>query len=237
MVGFFILVYIYIYMTKEEVKKIIGIYYNSFLKPVYDFHGIILKPVKVGDDYVFWSLENPKDLSYSIPVIREFVTEELMEFSKFIGIDSLFYDIRSKVCDIEEKKSQVNFNDRYINKTDYLKLKNSIKKINKINFNEISCDIIIDDFILGGLDEEYFVDYDVRFINVYSGNKLVMDLESSNKIVNDMLGDDYFQDYEYELFEHFNSIIYSNPLLWDNMHMYIVNSISPYDRRGNYIEL
>ncbi len=224
-------------MTKEEVKKIIGIYYNSFLNPVYDFHGIILKPVNVGDDYVFWSLENPKDLSYSIAVIHEFVIEELMEFSKFIGIDNLFNILRSKVCDIEEKRSQVNFNDRYINKTDYLKLKNSIKKINKINFNEISCDIIIDDFTLGGLDEEYYVDYDVRFINVYSGNKLVRDLELSNKIVNDMLGDDYFQDYEYELFDSFNSIIYSNPLLWDGAYMYIVNSITPIDKRGDYIEL
>jgi hypothetical protein len=222
-------------MTKEEVKKIIGIYYNSFLKPVYDFHGIILKPVKVGDDYIFWLLGNPKNLSYSIPLIREFVIEELMEFSKFIGIDNLFYDIRSKVCDIEEKKIQVNFNDKYINKTDYLKLKNSIKKINKIKFNEISCDIIIDDFTLGGFDEEYFVDYDVRFINVYSGNKLVRDLESSNKLVNDMLGDDDFLDYGYELFEPFNSIIFSNPTLWDAKYMYIVNSITPIDKQGNYI--
>jgi len=222
-------------MTKEEVKKIIGIYYNSFLKPTYDFHGIILKPVKVGDDYIFWLLGNPKNLSYSIPLIREFVIEELMEFSKFIGADNLFNTLKRKVCDIEEKKIQVNFSDRYINKTDFLKLKNSIKKINKINFNEISCDIIIDDFTLGGLDEEYFVDYDVRFINVYSGNKLVRDLESSNKLVNDMLGDDFFQDYEYELFEPFNSIIYSNPLLWDASYMRIVNSITPIDKRGKYI--
>jgi hypothetical protein len=125
------------------------LYFHKFLKPSYDFHGLILRPNFLPNEgLIRWSIENSQDKSYSMETLIAFTEELFLTFCNLLGSgfrSSFYRDNRKYACSFEQSDKYY-----YINKSDDQKILNSIKQITKIDYKE-----------------EFYSDVECTYVNIY----------------------------------------------------------------------
>jgi len=224
-------------MTDTELNKIVKLCYNQFLVKTYDFHGLLLRPVLYDgrNGYeIFWEVENKNDLSCSETTVTDFVHDLIREFSKFVSTrdNNVYRDYWKRFCKISTdifQKGKV-----YISDSDRNDLIKSLSKISELNYNGVHCDI---DFYNVSFEntsgEEFYIGYKVVLTNMSIDGELVDDFSNEYKAgIHEMMYNSDFESYQFELMLPFTNKIISNPLLFDNTYMYIMNDFIIKDKKG-----
>ena len=213
------------------------LYFHKFLKPSYDFHGLILRPNFLPNEgLIRWSIENSQDKSYSMETLIVFTEELFLTFCNLLGggfMSSFYRDNRRYACSFEQSDRYY-----YINKSDDQKILNSIKQITKIDYKE-----------------EFYSDVECTYVNIYPAEDFTVTIgmkllnphnKQHSKLINTGLKDaildlvedsDFYTEYEYNLFSPTLNIIRDLPLLFDNEWMYFTPSIDFRDKNNQKIKL
>ena len=213
------------------------LYFHKFLKPSYDFHGLILRPNFLPKEgLIRWSIENSQDKSYSMETLISFTEELFLTFCNLLGggfMSSFYRDNRRYACSFEQSDRY-----SYINKSDNQKILNSIKQITKIDYKE-----------------EFYSDVECTYVNIYPaedftvtiGMKLLnpqdkqhhklIDAELKDAIMDLVEDSDFYTEYEYNLFSPALDIIRNIPLLFDNEWMFFTPDIDFRNKNNQKIKL
>lgn len=215
-------------MIESELNKIVKLCYNQFLEKTYDFHGLLLRPVLYDGRYgyeIFWEVENKNDLSCNETTVTDFIHDLIIEFSKLVSNreNNVYRDYWKRFCKISTDifpRNRV-----YINDSDREEFIKSLTKITEINYRGVHCDIDFYNVSFGNTSgEDFYIGYDVVFTNMTIDGKHIDDFSDEyNKGLEDLMYHDDFIDYQFDLMLPFTNKIISNPLLFDNMYMYISN--------------
>lgn len=219
---------------RHEIK----FYLTKYLKPKYNFHGVYLYPdPELESGTLWWDIENPNNLSYSIDCLRGYVWDIFDDYCKLTdSSNTLFRENHIKMA-----RFTVPDNHYYLNREDVKELTNRMYSINKIDFKGFYADIQCDWFTIRP-QEDFYIEIGMRFMkcidkktgHVYTQDELGHNGGVLNKVFED---DNFVNDYEYTLFNPMNSYIIGNPLLFDNSYMYITNSINPLDKNGKVFKI
>lgn len=213
------------------------LYFHKFLKPSYDFHGLILRPNFLPKEgLIRWSIENSQDKSYSMETLIAFTEELFLTFCNLLGggfMSSFYRDNRKYACSFEQSDKYY-----YLNKSDDKKILNSIKQITKIDYKE-----------------EFYSDVECTYVNIYPaedfsvtiGMKLLnpqdkqhhklIDTELKDAIIDLVEDSDFYTEYEYNLFSPTLDIIRDLPLLFDNEWMFFTPDIDFRNKNNQRIKL
>ena len=213
------------------------LYFHKFLKPSYDFHGLILRPNFLPNEgLIRWSIENSQDKSYSMETLIAFTEELFITFCNLIGggfMSSFYRDNRRYACSFEQSDKYY-----YLNKSDDKKILNSIKQITKIDYKE-----------------EFYSDVECTYVNIYPAEDFTVTIgmkllnphnKQHSKLINTGLKDaildlvedsDFYTEYEYNLFSPALDIIRDLPLLFDNEWMFFTPYIDFKDKNNKKIKL
>jgi len=213
------------------------LYFHKFLKPLYDFHGLTLKPNFLpNEELIRWSVENPQDKSYSMETLIAFTEELFLTFCNLIegGVMSSFYrDNRRYACSFEQSDRYY-----YLNKSDDKKILNSIKQITKIDYKE-----------------EFYSDVECTYVDIYPAEDFTVTIgmkllnpqdKQHHKLIGTELKDalidlvedsDFYTEYEYNLFSPTLDIIRGLPLLFDNEWMFFTPDIDFRNKNNKNIKL
>lgn len=213
------------------------LYFHKFLKPSYDFHGLILRPNFLPKEgLIRWSIENSQDKSYSMETLISFTEELFLTFCNLLGggfMSSFYRDNRRYACSFEKSDKYY-----YLNKSDDKKILNSIKQITKIDYKE-----------------EFYSDVECTYVNIYPaedftvtiGMKLLnpqdkqhhklIDTELKDAIIDLVEDSDFYTEYEYNLFSPTLDIIRDLPLLFDNEWMFFTPDIDFRNKNNQKIKL
>ena len=213
------------------------LYFHKFLKPSYDFHGLILRPNFLPKEgLIRWSIENSQDKSYSMETLISFTEELFLTFCNLLGggfMSSFYRDNRRYACSFEQSDRYY-----YINKSDDQKILNSIKQITKIDYKE-----------------EFYSDVECTYVNIYPAEDFTVTIgmkllnphnKQHSKLINTGLKDaildlvedsDFYTEYEYNLFSPALDIIRDLPLLFDNEWMFFTPYIDFKDKNNKKIKL
>ena len=213
------------------------LYFHKFLKPSYDFHGLILRPNFLPKEgLIRWSIENSQDKSYSMETLIAFTEELFITFCNLIGggfMSSFYRDNRRYACSFEQSDKYY-----YLNKSDDKKILNSIKQITKSDYKE-----------------EFYSDVECTYVNIYPAEDFTVTIgmkllnphnKQHSKLINTGLKDaildlvedsDFYTEYEYNLFSPALDIIRDLPLLFDNEWMFFTPYIDFKDKNNKKIKL
>ena len=213
------------------------LYFHKFLKPSYDFHGLILRPNFLPNEgLIRWSIENSQDKSYSMETLIAFTEELFLTFCNLLGggfMSSFYRDNRRYACSFEQSDKYY-----YLNKSDDKKILNSIKQITKIDYKE-----------------EFYSDVECTYVNIYPAEDFTVTIgmkllnphnKQHSKLINTGLKDaildlvedsDFYTEYEYNLFSPALDIIRDLPLLFDNEWMFFTPYIDFKDKNNKKIKL
>ena len=213
------------------------LYFHKFLKPSYDFHGLILRPNFLPKEgLIRWSIENSQDKSYSMETLIAFTEELFLTFCNLLGggfMSSFYRDNRRYACSFEQSDKYY-----YLNKSDDKKILNSIKQITKIDYKE-----------------EFYSDVECTYVNIYPAEDFTVTIgmkllnphnKQHSKLINTGLKDaildlvedsDFYTEYEYNLFSPALDIIRDLPLLFDNEWMFFTPYIDFKDKNNKKIKL
>ena len=213
------------------------LYFHKFLKPSYDFHGLILRPNFLPKEgLIRWSIENSQDKSYSMEPLISFTEELFLTFCNLLGggfMSSFYRDNRRYACSFEQSDKYY-----YLNKSDDKKILNSIKQITKIDYKE-----------------EFYSDVECTYVNIYPAEDFTVTIgmkllnphnKQHSKLINTGLKDaildlvedsDFYTEYEYNLFSPALDIIRDLPLLFDNEWMFFTPYIDFKDKNNKKIKL
>lgn len=219
-------------MGRNNIK----FYYDKFLKPEYDFHGIKLIPDLYGideSDYrIIWDIYNPNDISYSVEALKTLPTDLWDDFSKIIGNNpnrEFLY-----VTMFEEGD-----NEYYLNRKDKNILTSRLKKINEFDFRGHLFKIESTSYHISFYHDELSIELDITFLQGWnkSNGQEYPKSKFSDVISEIFLDDDFVTDYEYTLFHPISSYFWNMPTFMDTTYMYINNSITPFYSDGKRIRL
>jgi hypothetical protein len=219
------------------MNRLLYIYFHKFLKPSYDFHGLILRPNFLPKEgLIRWSIENSQDKSYSMETLIAFTEEIFLTFCNLLGdgfMSSFYRDNRKYACGFEQSDKYY-----YLNKSDDKKILNSIKQITKIDYKK-----------------KFYSDVECTYVNIYPaedftvtiGMKLLnpqdkqhhklIDAELKDAII-DLVEDDFFySDYPFDLFHPVINVIQNLPLLYDHTWMYFTPIIDFRDKNNQKIKV
>ena len=218
------------------------LYFHKFLKPSYDFHGLILSPNFLPNEgLIRWSIENSQDKSYSMETLIAFTEELFITFCNLIGSshspmgfgNGFYRDNRKYACSFEQSDRY-----SYINKSDNQKILNSIKQITKIDYKK-----------------KFYSDVECTYVNIYPSEDFTVIIgmkllnphnKQHSKLINTGLKDaildlvedsDFYTEYEYNLFSPTLDIIRDLPLLFDNEWMFFTPGIDFKDKNNKKIKL
>ena len=213
------------------------LYFHKFLKPSYDFHGLILRPNFLPKEgLIRWSIENSQDKSYSMETLIAFTEELFLTFCNLLGggfMSSFYRDNRRYACSFEQSDKYY-----YLNKSDDKKILNSIKQITKIDYKE-----------------EFYSDVECTYVNIYPAEDFTVTIgmkllnphnKQHSKLINTGLKDtilelvedsDFYGNYVYDLFSPVLNIIRNRPLLFSDEWMYFTPDIIFIDKNNKIIRL
>ena len=224
-------------MTDSELNKIVKLCYNQFLEKTYDFHGLLLRPVLYDgrEGYeIFWEVENKNDLSCSEATVIDFIHDLITDFSKLVSNkeNNVYRDYWKRFCKISTDIFPMD--GVYISDNDRNDLIKSLSKIPELNYKGVHCDI---DFYNVSFEntsgEEFYIGYEVVLTNMSIDGELVDDFSNEYKEgIHDLMYNNDFDNYQFKLMLPFTNKIISNPLLFDNQYMYIMNDFIIKDKKG-----
>lgn len=106
--------------------KLIQLYYNKFLPKKLDLFGILFYPTLDDDFGISWRMENSKDISYNVEVLKGYLEEKVTDFFTYIASENLDRMEREKLARFEHKP---NF---YLNSQDKQEIKRLSESIKKL---------------------------------------------------------------------------------------------------------
>jgi hypothetical protein len=224
--------------------KLINLYINSYLPGYLDFEGIKLIPtLKSNDNKILWTLENPSDLSYSKPAIKDFVYDSFELFNKFVSSKAKFaftdlwhtFNTLMDFSSIDESYFSDEMNERLNSAS--RQIRHFSLRFTKLGFYDFEVEVIEFDFDFRYSDEiilsaQISIDscYDVQ-------NKVFLDNEDIRELLYKMNGEfDLLYDKTNILLDPISDIIWNTPTLCDRGTMYINVSSEYFDMEGETIE-
>jgi hypothetical protein len=213
------------------------LYFHKFLKPSYDFHGLILRPNFLPNEgLIHWSTDNPQDKSYSMETLIAFTEEIFLTFCNLLGggvMSSFYRDNRRYACSFEQSDKYY-----YLNKSDDKKILNSIKQITKIDYKEGFYSDVECTYVNIYPAEDFTVTIGMKLLNPQDKqhHKLI-DTELKDAIIDLVEDSDFYTEYEYNLFSPTLDIIRDLPLLFDNEWMFFTPDIDFRNKNNQKIKL
>jgi hypothetical protein len=197
-------------------------FFNKFLKESYNYYGLILTPsYNHKDDSVVWDVDNPENKSYSIETITNLPHELFYDFTNLTGQNEFYKTNWGRACRFNKPNNYY-----YLNPLDEKELNDRLKQITKIDFKDFYSEVVCT-YIQIWPDEDFRVQIGMKLINPI--NKETNESLSGEKLKNELIGlnedDNFFNDYDYDLFLPVLNFIQVNPLLYDNEYMFFSNSI------------
>lgn len=216
---------------RQFYNKKIYTYFHKYLKPEYDYYGIILEPTfDPKESTITWLISNPNDLSYSVAALLGLPDELLRGYSQFIGDQNFFRENYNKLCKFEEDDR-----DFYLNSKDKQELQKRLKTINKIEFKNYYCEVDSEWFEINISGEEVTITIAMRFIKS-------IDNKRNNAVVSDILkdmfgDDDFYGDYQYGLFNPIIGYLWNMPTFTNQTYSYFAPDILPLYKDGKKIKI
>lgn len=226
-------------------KKIIKIYYETFLEEEYDFNGIILTPhLNREEDRIDWEVDNPQKVSVSKSRIIDYVHDLFYDFCKYVGSgpkgQRAIYDyLQRPATNLHPTFTFPNGN-VFLNQKDKIKLLLILTSIKQIVYtirggNKYIFDIEIDDFNLdNSYSDDFYCGFKVKFLSGTKNGEEIKDSEIKESI-GDVFREDDFFDYQNNLMLPFWEPIVNNPLLFELRETYYTNDFIAYDKNGKKI--
>jgi hypothetical protein len=219
------------------------LYFHKFLKPLYDFHGLTLKPNFLpNEELIRWSVENPQDKSYTMETLIAFTEELFLTFCNLVGSSELYYQGFGSSFYRENRKNACSFeqpdNYYYINKSDDQKILDSIKQITKIDYKKVFYSDVECTYVNIYPSEDFTVTIGIKLLNPHN--------KQHSKLINTGLKDtilelvedsDFYGNYVYDLFSPVLNIIRNRPLLFSDEWMYFTPDIIFIDKNNKIIRL
>lgn len=223
--------------------KLINLYINSYLPGYLDFEGIKLIPtLNSNDDKIIWTLENPNDLSYSKPAIKDFVYDSFEEFNKFVSSKAnfAFKDLWHKFNTLMDFSSiyHYHFSDEMNERLDSAsrQIRHFSLRFTKLGFYDFEVEVIGFDFDFRW-DDEIILSVEISIDSCYDvQNKVFLDNEDIRELLDKMNEFDLLYDKTDMLLAPISNIIWNTPTLCDKRSMYINVSSEYFDMEGETIE-
>ena len=217
---------------RQFYNKKIYTYFHKYLKPEYDYHGIILEPTfDPKESTITWLISNPKNISYSVAALMGFPDELLREYSNLIGDQNFFRENYKKLCKFEEDDREY-----YLNSKDNKELQKRLKTINKIEFKNYYLEFDSEWFEINiSGSEEVTITIAMRFTKSIDKNK---DIALISDILKKLFGDDdFYSDYQYVLFNPIIGYLWNMPTFTDTNYFYFAPDILPLYSDGKKIKI
>jgi len=214
-------------------SKLIYMYFHKYLKPEYNFHGLILKPNYLPmDNKILWSIENPNDISYSETAINDFVQDLVDNFSRLISDKSFFEKNWRNLSKLDIVPGFY-----YLNSKDKQKLDNGLKSINEIKIKKIRCEVECIWYDINVSGNEIIIEVGMKFMKCYMNNwNEPLDKKDLPKLYKKLVLDDDFLDYEYTLFNPLISVLFDNPAFYSHYYTFFTTNIYPYNADGTKLK-
>jgi len=223
--------------------KLINVYINSYLPGYLDFEGIKLIPtLNSNDNKIIWTLENPSDLSYSKPAIKDFVYDSFEEFNKFVSSQSKFafndlwhkFNILMDFSSIDEYYLSDEMNERLNSAS--RQIRQFTLRFTKLGFYDFEVEVIEFDVDFR-YDDEIILSAQISIDSCYDvQNKVFLDNEDIRELLYKMNEFDLLIDKTDMLLYPISDIIWNTPTLCDRRSMYINVSSEYFDMEGETIE-
>jgi hypothetical protein len=223
--------------------KLINLYINSYLPGYLDFEGIKLIPtLNSNDNKILWTLENPSDLSYSKPAIKDFVYDSFELFNKFVSSKTKFafsdlwhtFNTLMDFSSIDVSYFSDEMNER-LNSTSR-QIRHFTLRFTELGFYDFEVEIIEFDFDFRHSDE-ILISTQISIDSCYDvQNKVFLDNEDIRELLYKMNDEfDLLYDKTDMLLNPISDIIWNTPTLCDRGSMYINVSSEYFDMEGETI--
>ena len=223
--------------------KLINLYINSYLPGYLDFEGIKLIPtLNPNDNKILWTLENPSDLSYSKPAIKDFVYDSFELFNKFVSSKTKFafsdlwhtFNTLMDFSSIDVSYFSDEMNER-LNSTSR-QIRHFTLRFTELGFYDFEVEIIEFDFDFRHSDE-ILISTQISIDSCYDvQNKVFLDNEDIRELLYKMNDEfDLLYDKTDMLLNPISDIIWNTPTLCDKKNMYINVSSEYFDMEGETI--
>ena len=220
--------------------KIIQLYYNKYLPKKLDLFGILFYPTLDDDLGISWRMENPKDISYNVEVLKGYLESKVTDFFKLIGrSEELLKSPREKLARFEHKP---NF---YINSQDKQEIKRLSESIKKINYENYEIPVRIKKISFEPGYDWIRMDVSFQFEDIWIKRKgphnrdwlEKMDKDDASSYIRNSLyiDDDFQQDYMYTLMDPILSFINSEPTIVDTDYIFIQITFGFYYPDGEHV--
>lgn len=223
--------------------KLINLYINSYLPGYLDFEGIKLIPtLNSNDNKIIWTIENPSDLSYSKPAIKDFVYDSFEEFNKFVSSESKFgfkdlwhkFNTLMNFSSIDEYYLSDEMNERLDSAS--RQIRHFSLRFTKLGFYDFEVEVIEFDFDFR-YDDEIIISAQISIDSCYDvQNKVFLDNEDIRELLYKMNEFDLLYDKTDILLDPISNIIWNTPTLCDRGTMYINVSSEYFDMEGETID-
>ena len=223
--------------------KLINLYINSYLPGYLDFEGIKLIPtLNSNDNKIIWTLENPNDLSYSKPAIKDFVYDSFELFNKFVSSKTKFafndlwnkFNILMDFSSIDVYYLSDEMNERLDSSS--RQIRRFSLRFTKLGFYDFEVEVIGFDFDFRW-DDEIILSVEISIDSCYDvQNKVFLDNEDIRELLDKMNEFDLLYDKTDMLLAPISDIIWNTPTLCDKSSMYINVSSEYFDMEGETID-
>jgi len=226
-------------------EKLIKLYISKYINGLLDFNGIKLIPdMSDTNDYLdvkktpklYWTIENPNDISYSERAVKLFISDSIYDFYKISGINTKdWYDTYREI-----ENNYLRFYDIepvYISKKLKMEIKQIMRKTHDFElpkFKWVSDYEIIDYYIWSDGYDEITIDVSARLfnsINTDTGEKITT--EKINGIFDKMYNNDIFIEFCDNLASPISNFIWNIDTICEKDTMYLNSSLTFFDEEGN----
>jgi hypothetical protein len=222
--------------------KLINLYINSYLPGYLDFEGIKLIPtLNSNDNKILWTLENPSDLSYSKPAIKDFVYDSFELFNKFVSSKTKFafsdlwhtFNTLMDFSSIDVSYFSDEMNER-LNSTSR-QIRHFTLRFTELGFYDFEVEVIEFDFDFR-YNDEILISTQISIDSCYDvKNKVFLDNEDIRELLYKVSEFDSLIEQTDMLLNPISDIIWNTPTLCDKKNMYINVSSEYFDMEGETI--
>jgi hypothetical protein len=222
--------------------KLINLYINSYLPGYLDFEGIKLIPtLNSNDNKILWTLENPNDLSYSKPAIKDFVYDSFELFNKFVSSKTKFafsdlwhtFNTLMDFSSIDVSYFSDEMNER-LNSTSR-QIRHFTLRFTELGFYDFEVEVIEFDFDFR-YNDEILISTQISIDSCYDvKNKVFLDNEDIRELLYKVSEFDSLIEQTDMLLNPISDIIWNTPTLCDKKNMYINVSSEYFDMEGETI--
>lgn len=218
-------------------KRLLEIYINKYVKGKLNFHGIILTPeIREinGSNLLFWDIENPNDLSYTLGAVYGAIESSLEDFFELTS-----YKIKPDFRRRYIRKTFINIpdlNSQYISSEFDNELEKRLFKKQNIKDGNYNLVVKVKKFYISTFDVEISLEADVTLYEMYdSENKIPFTETKIKQYFKDTYDTDGMLDLSSVILSEGEDLIFNTPTFYDREESYVISSVNFYSPKGEKV--